>query len=117
MNTYFSNAPVWLEPTPAIRALAHRQVHIRRDSDSDLWMLTVEMADPKGSLSGRCTVKATYTGTAPTMRTVMSHSDSPVEPKSWIRQEYLRQDALRLLATPDAGNSSGELTLMLPDTQ
>jgi hypothetical protein len=117
MNPYFSKAPVWLEPTPAIRALDHRQVHIRRDSDSDLWMLTVEMADSKGSLSGRCTVKATYTGIAPTMRTVMSHSESSMEPKSWTRQEYLQQDALRLLSTPDAGHPSGELSLVLPDAQ
>jgi hypothetical protein len=115
MNPYFSKSPVWMESTPAIQSLDHKQVHISKDADSDLWLLTVEDADSKGSLAGRCTVKATHVGTSPTMRTVMTGGEKPMEPASWTQQEYLQPDALRLLTAPDAADADGALRLELPN--
>jgi hypothetical protein len=113
---YFSNSPAWMESTPAIRALHQKEVVIRRGPDSDVWLLTVEEADSKGSLAGRCAVRATHAGSSPTMRTVMKESEAPQEPTRWIQEEYLLPGTLLLLCS-EPGNAESALTLQLPDTE
>lgn len=114
MNQFFSRSPIWLVPTDAIRNLHNRPIQITRDSDSDMWLLSVEHADSKASLAGQCAVKITHRGASPTMATVLSLGEDASQQATWSQSEYLHPDAVGLIAYSSSCGKNGVLTMVLP---
>ena|SRR5437016_4078302 len=114
MKTYLSTQPVWLKPTPQIRALDDKSIVIADEGSRTPAHLRVTDADPHSRDAGMCSVIAWQASMSP-MHEKWADVGSPT-PTSQAHQweRYLTEDALPLIHQNKEDPEYGDLLLEVP---
>jgi len=108
-----SDNPVWLVPTPELRALDEKPVRIKEVGSEWDAKLAVEDADPRGANAGRCSVRAWQAPTEDINIAWTNAGGAIPTGQIHLHQKFLNEDSVKLLRNDPEDPEFGRLILDL----
>ena len=114
MKTYLSTQPVWINPTPDIRALDGKSIVVANEGSRTSAHLRIGDADPAGKDAGMGSIIAWQASMSPMNAEWTDTGSTPPTSQAHQWERYLTQDALPLIKQNEEDPEFGELLLEVP---